>query len=100
MKSVTRWLLLLFAVGLIPTAGAFDRITTDALRMCHDYIWDTPEFKDLPNAAISVFPGSLDGNTIVVNWNVNWDQPTVRAAGNCTVINGTLEGFEDYTKQR
>ncbi|MCV6825773.1 MULTISPECIES: hypothetical protein [Halocynthiibacter] len=88
-------------VGLVIAAGAaqaFDRQTTNALKACHDYIWDVPEFKDLPNAAISVFPGSENGDKIVVNWNVNWDQPAVQAAGNCTVISGNVEGFEDYTK--
>lgn len=81
------------------SAQAFDRQTTNALKACHDYVWEVPEFKDLPNAAVSVFPGSENGNAIVVNWNVNWDQPTVRAAGNCTVIGGSVEGFEDYAKQ-
>lgn len=81
-------------------AHAFDRQTTDALKLCHDYIWDVPEFKDLPNAAISVFPHSENDDTIIVNWNVNWDQPTLRAAGNCTVIEGIVEGFEDYTKMQ
>ncbi|MCT8160033.1 hypothetical protein [Pseudoruegeria sp. SHC-113] len=79
-------------------AQAFDRQTTNALKTCHDYLWQVPEFADLPNAAISVFPASENGDTIVVNWNVNWDQPTIQAAGNCTVIGGNVEGFEDYTK--
>ena len=79
-------------------AQAFDRQTTNALKTCHDYLWQVPEFADLPNAAIPVFPASENGDTIMVNWNVNWDQPTVRAAGNCTVIDGNVEGFEDYTK--
>lgn len=81
-------------------AQAFDRQATDALKLCHDYLWAAPEFKDLPNAAISVFPQSENDNTIIVNWNVSWDQPTVRAAGNCTIIDGAVEGFEDYTKMQ
>ncbi len=85
--------------GLTATSTmAFDRETTDGLKACHDYVWSVPEFSDLPNAAISVFPGWLDDKTVVAFWNVYWDDPTVRAAGNCTVINGIVEGFEDYTK--
>ncbi|MXU65058.1 hypothetical protein [Oceanomicrobium pacificus] len=84
---------------LAAPALAFDRETTNALKLCHDYLWDVPEFNGLPNAAISVFPASRDGNTVIVNWNVNWTDPDVRAAGNCTVIGGSVEGFEDYTKE-
>lgn len=57
-----------------------------------------PDFKDLPNAAVSVFPGITDESAITVFWNVMWDDPIVRAAGNCTTIGGKIEGFEDYTK--
>ena len=59
---------------------------------------EVPEFSELPNAAVSVFPGIFDENSITVFWNVMWDDPIVRAAGNCTVINSVVEGFEDYTK--
>lgn len=94
-----RILALSSALAVIAGAGyAFDRETTNALRACHDYLWDVPEFAELPNAAISVFPASQNGDTIVVNWNVAWDQPMTRGAGNCTVINGEIAGFEDYTK--
>jgi hypothetical protein len=81
----------------IAPAQAFDQQTTQALNACHDYLWDVPGFADLPNAAISVYPGLFDGDTITVFWNIFWNEPTVRAAGNCTIIDGALEGFEDYT---
>ncbi|MDO6485130.1 hypothetical protein [Shimia thalassica] len=82
-----------------PPAHAFDRATTNALKACHDYIWmEVPEFNKLPNAAVSVFPGVVNDNSITVFWNVMWDDPIVRAAGNCTSMNGVVEGFEDYTK--
>ena len=82
------------------SALAFDRQTTDALRACHDHVWDVPAFKDLPNAAVSVFPGIFEDGKIIVFWNVYWDDPTTRRAGNCTVINGTVKGFEDYTDMK
>lgn len=98
MKS-TRIILALSFAAVSSTAYAFDRQTVDALHLCHDYLWDVPAFQNLPNAAISVFPGMATGDTVVVNWNVSWNQPAIRAAGNCTVINGAMEGFEDYTDQ-
>ncbi|GGX67218.1 hypothetical protein GCM10007385_40380 [Tateyamaria omphalii] len=90
----------LLAVSFLTVpAHAFDRKTTEALRLCHDYLWEVPEYADLPNAAISVFPGVFDDQSITVFWNIYWDAPTTRSAGNCTIINGTLEGFEDYLAQ-
>lgn len=80
-------------------ADPYDEATTNALKACHDYVWlETPDFKDLPNAAVSVFPGIVDDNGVTVFWNVMWDEPTVRAAGNCFAVDGKVEGFEDYTK--
>ena len=40
--------------SLATSAAAFDRQTTDALQICHDYLWEVPDFAALPNAAISV----------------------------------------------
>ena len=57
------------------------------------------EYAELPNAAVSVYPLMTDGNVITTVWHIMWDDPVVRAAGNCTVIDGNVEGFEDYTKQ-
>lgn len=80
-------------------AVAFDRITTEALKGCHNYIWlKVPEFRDLPNAAVSVFPGIMEKTSVTVFWNVMWNDPNVRAAGNCVYANGKVIGFEDYTK--
>ncbi|WP_299775112.1 hypothetical protein [uncultured Tateyamaria sp.] len=89
----------ILAIGFASSAHAFDRQTTDALQMCHDYLWEVPAYAELPNAAISVFPGIFDDQSIVVFWNVYWDEPTTRAAGNCTIIDGALEGVEDYLAQ-
>jgi hypothetical protein len=92
---------LVFSVFLTSplSAQSFDQETVNALKVCHDYVWfEVPDFKDLPNAAVSVYPGIVGDGSITVFWNVMWDDPTVRAAGNCTSINGKVEGFEDYTK--
>lgn len=100
MKFLTKAAIVFSVILSSPvSAQSFDRETVNALKACHDYVWsEVPEFKDLPNAAVSVFPGIIDGESITVFWNVMWDDPTVRAAGNCTSISGKVEGFEDYTK--
>lgn len=100
MNSIAKTALAISAVVASPiSAQSFDQATTDALKACHDYVWfEVPEFKDLPNAAVSVFPGIMDEKSITVFWNVMWDDPTVRAAGNCSSIDGKVVGFEDYTK--
>lgn len=100
MKHIMSSAFVTLTLATSPLAAQnFDENTIAALKTCHDYVWfDVPEFKNLPNAAISAFPGVMEENTIVVFWNVMWDDPTVRAAGNCTVIDGNIEGYEDYTK--
>jgi hypothetical protein len=100
MKSIKLVLSSAILIGTTAiSASAFDRITTNALKACHDYIWsDIPEFNSLPNAAISVFPGLLDDTSVTVFWNVMWDEPTVRSAGNCVYAGDKIIGFEDYTK--
>ncbi|MBM2577302.1 hypothetical protein JQC91_13415 [Jannaschia sp. Os4] len=79
-------------------AHAFDRQTTEALRLCHDRLWEADTgFDGLPNAAITVFPMMMDEDRTTVAWNVTWDDPDVRAAGACTVEGGAVTAFEDYT---
>ncbi len=91
----------IFILALIGVpAAAFDRQTTEALTACHDYVWNVPHFSSLPNAAISVFPGWENENQYVVFWNVYWDDPRVRRAGNCTIKDGSVDGFEDYTEMK
>jgi hypothetical protein len=88
---------LLALVSSATVVHAFDLQTTEALVACHNYVWEIEEYSNLPNAAISVFPLMTDENTITSVWHIMWDDPTVRAAGNYTVIDGSVDGFEDYT---
>ena len=98
MSTPTRTTALSLAACLlaapVTAAQAFDRETTNALKACHDYLWDVPEFDGLPNAAISVWPASVDGNVITVNWIVDWTDPDVKAAGKCSFAGGEVIGFE------
>jgi hypothetical protein len=97
---VTGVLIAALAAGSIarPTL-AFDEATIDATKACHDHVWfQVPDFGDLPNAAISAYPGVIDGETYIIFWNVRWGDPMTRAAGECTVVNGVVDAFEDYTK--
>ena len=101
MRSTTSCLSLCIAATMAQPAFSFYRNTINATKACHDYVWfEVQEFGKLPNVAISTFPGSVDNEIFVINWNVNWDEPITRAAGNCTVIDDKVVGFEDYTKEQ
>lgn len=93
-------IVLSLTITLPVAAFAFDRTTTDAMITCHDYLLTSEDsFADLPQAAFTVFPIMMDEKRTTIAWHVEWDGPEVRAAGNCTVIDGTLEGFENFTSQ-
>lgn len=99
MKPIIQFLCAIAILIVGPQAAtAFDRITTDALKGCHDYIWlEVPKFNNFPNAAISVFPGIIEVDTITVFRNVMWDDPLIRSAGNCVYVDGEVTEFNDYT---
>ncbi|MFO6464226.1 hypothetical protein ACK8OR_07535 [Jannaschia sp. KMU-145] len=95
MAFQTRPAVLAIAACMIaPAAQAFDRQTTAALTACHDYLWEVPDFESLPNAAISVWPASIDGNVVKIHWIVDWTDPDVKAAGNCAYTDGEIIGYE------
>ncbi|MEM8540448.1 MAG: hypothetical protein AAGF25_05775 [Pseudomonadota bacterium] len=82
------------------TAHSFDQRVTAALANCHNHLWEVPAFAELPNAAISVWPGSETDDVIKVYWVVDWTDPTVRAAGQCETSEGEVIGFENYLEQK
>ncbi|WP_299508442.1 hypothetical protein [uncultured Roseobacter sp.] len=75
---------------------AFDRETTDALKACHDHLWEVPEFGDLPNAALSVWPASSNEGVTKVYWVVDWTDPNIRAAGQCEYSGDEVTGYERF----
>ncbi|MCC1491322.1 hypothetical protein [Cognatishimia sp. F0-27] len=75
---------------------AFDRETTEALKACHDYLWEVPEFAELPNAALSVWPASSDNGVTKVYWVVDWTDPELRAAGQCEYAGDEVIGYERF----
>jgi hypothetical protein len=77
-------------------ASAFDRETTNALQACHNYVWAVPDYADLPNAAISVWPANAGESVQKVYWVVDWTDPDVRAAGQCEYANGEVVGYEPF----
>ena len=77
-------------------AAAFDRETVAALSACQDYLWDVPDYSNLPNAAISVWPASVDGNVTKIYWAVDWTDPDVKAAGQCGYAGGEVINFEQF----
>lgn len=97
MRTIRLLLAGMMLAASVSPSFAFDRKMTQALKACHDYLWfQVPEFTDLPNAAISVFPGIWGDDQYVVFWNVYWDDPTLREAGNCQVKGDEVVGFEHY----
>jgi hypothetical protein len=77
-------------------AVAFDRETTNALKACHDYVWAVPDYAELPNAAISVWPANAGEGVQKVYWVVDWTDPNVRAAGQCEYVDGEVVGYEPF----
>ena len=77
-------------------AHAFDRETTNALKACHDYVWAVPDYADLPNAAISVWPANAGESVKKVYWVVDWIDPDVRTAGQCEYTDGEVIGYEPF----
>lgn len=91
----------LFVLAMSSPLSAMSRSTVEAVKACHDHVWfDVAAFKELPNAAISAYPGLFEGDKTIVFWAVRWDEPIVRAAGECTVIDGHVKAFEDYSKPK
>ena len=75
---------------------AFDRETTNALKACHDYVWAVPDYVELPNAAISVWPANAGESVQKVYWVVDWTNPVVRTAGQCEYADGEVVGYEPF----
>lgn len=86
----------LTAMATAAPAMAFDRETTDALKACHDYLWEVPEFSELPNAALSVWPASSSDGVTKVYWVVDWTDPDIRAAGQCEYSGDEVIGYERF----
>lgn len=53
----------------------------DQLKACHDTVWQMDEFKDLPNAAVSVHLGGYDDKSFYAYWIIDWDD--LQVAGKC-----------------
>lgn len=86
----------LTALSVTSGAHAFDRETTNALKACHDYLWEVPEFASMPNAAISVWPGSVSENVTKIYWVVDWTDPDMKAAGQCEYAGAEVIGYERF----
>ena len=78
MKKIAPVILLLGACGPA-LAGEFD----SHLKACHDAAWAIDEFKTIPNAGVSAYPGGYDDNTFFAYWIIDWDD--VQVAGKCTM---------------
>ena len=87
----------LLALSSYSSAIAFDRQVVRAMSVCHGYIERQERFRLVPFAAVSVHPYSVRGDVIVISWHVNSNNPPIKAAGNCVVVRGEVDKFEDFT---
>lgn len=78
------------------SASAFDREVTEALKACHDYVWAVPEFEDMPNAAVSVWPASSNNGITKVYWVVDWDDPAIQQAGTCEYAKEEVIAYNNF----
>lgn len=84
-------------IGMSASAvHAFDRKTTEALTACHDHVWSVDVYADLPNAAISVWPATLEDDLTKVYWVIDWTDPDIQAAGQCEYQGGDVVSFEAF----
>lgn len=72
------------AVLLISTcgpamAGDFDQ----HVKACHDAAWTQEEFKDVPHAGVSAYPGGYDDKIFYAYWIIDWDD--IQVAGKCVM---------------
>lgn len=93
--------LLLVALGcLVVAAPAIaDQVTPQMLKTCHDSVWEQDEFKDIPNAGISIESGEFkDNGRVAVHWRVEWDNQHAR--GVCVLKpNGELLKFQVHSNE-
>jgi len=90
MKKATTYvsilaLALVVALGLL-TAGTAQAAaaSTSQLKACHDYVWQRKNFRDIPNAGISIQGSEAGGRgNAKVHWRVEWDN--MHARGICVV---------------
>ncbi len=93
MRKVLLLTLLLFSCQ----AFSLDKAVKQAMLACHNHLWfKVTEFENLPNAAISVYPNMVGEDQTIVAWIVNWQSPTVKAAGICTVKDGKVVDMERF----
>ena len=83
MKTTLLTVLMTLASAGTALAGEFDQ----HLKACHDAVWARDEFKDIPNAGVSAFPGGFDDDTFYAYWIVDWE--TVQVAGKCVMQRNT-----------
>lgn len=84
-------------VFAIPTTAA--EVTPQMMKTCHDTVWEQDDFKDIPNAGISIEGGAVkDNGRIAVHWRVDWDNNHAR--GVCVLKpNGQLFHFQIHANE-
>ncbi len=77
MKKIILSLLFVVFAGGVAQAD----IVNAQVKACHDAVWSLDEFKNIPNAGISAYPGGFDEKSFYAYWIVDWDD--LQVAGKC-----------------
>jgi len=99
-SSATR-LALIATIGVLTlgSVAVAQQPAPQLLKACHDAVWEQGEFKDIPNAGISIVSGEvLPNGRTRVHWKVDWDNNHAR--GTCVAEpNGNIFKFEVHSRQ-
>jgi len=98
-RAICAATLLALACLVVAMPAAAQDVTPQMMKTCHDSVWDQNEFKDIPNAGISIESGAVkDNGRIAVHWRVDWDNKHAR--GVCVLRpNGELLKFQTHANE-
>ena len=82
-------------IGSSSFAGEFDA----QMKVCHDAVWQMDEFKNIPNAGVSVHLGGYDDSSFYAYWIIDWDN--LQVAGKCLMDRKkpTITKITDFRKK-
>jgi len=96
-RALVGMLVALTASILVAPAALSQQVAPEQLKACHDYVWQLPQFKDIPNAGISVQAGEVsDRGNSRVHWRVDWDSN--HAKGGC-IVNPQNKVIKEWAKE-
>jgi hypothetical protein len=86
--------------GIVVVPAFAQQVSPQMLKACHDSVWEQPEFKDIPNAGVSIEGGKvMENGNIKVHWRVDWENNHAR--GVCVLApNGDFIRFKIHANEK